>query len=135
MAVLFSYDAISKLDLARTDVFSVYVLLLLSSLGHSISYFELLKSTGAVATGIIQGLRAVGVFILSHFLYCDRDAGQCYTYTKGLSTLIVVSGVLGYAWSKSVKTEPEFVFISGEFDGDEIDDEYGNLENSNKRVD
>ena len=89
----------------------MYIILVLASLGHrfvyhqfihtySIAYFELIKSTGAVATGVIQALRAVLVFGISHSLFCSVETKQCYTSAKGISTCVVMSGIILFAYAK-----------------------------------
>lgn len=45
-------------------------------------------------------MRAVAVFGISHLWFCDQDAGQCYTTSKGIATVVVVSGVLAFAAAK-----------------------------------
>ncbi|KAJ3416900.1 hypothetical protein HDV05_007958 [Chytridiales sp. JEL 0842] len=99
--LLFSIPTLLSMPLLRIDIIAGYILLVLSSLGHSISYFQLVESTGAVATGVLQALRAVGVFGISHMWFCEMDGGQCYTSWKGLATVVVVVGVLGFAGGKS----------------------------------
>ncbi|KAJ3227819.1 hypothetical protein HK099_000073 [Clydaea vesicula] len=89
--------------LSDPDVIFAYLVLTLSALGHNVTYFELVNCTGAVATGVLQALRAVLVFFLSHFFFCDQDAHQCFTFGKGLSTFFVILGVLGFAYAKSLK--------------------------------
>ncbi|KAJ3192498.1 hypothetical protein HK101_006388 [Irineochytrium annulatum] len=94
-------------QLSSPSVALMYLFLMLCSLGHSVSYFELVGSTGGVATGVIQALRAVGVFGLSHLWYCGRDEAQCYTGWKGVATVVVVSGVMAFAWAKSLDDAAE----------------------------
>lgn len=88
------------MNLLRGDVIIGYAVLVASSFAHNATYFELLGSTGAVATGVIQALRAVGVFLLSHFLFCERDEAQCFTMGKGVSTAVVGLGVIWFAVSR-----------------------------------
>jgi drug/metabolite transporter (DMT)-like permease len=53
IVILFvSIPSISELPLLRSSVISGYLSLILASFGHSLAYFELVKSTGAVATVI-----------------------------------------------------------------------------------
>jgi hypothetical protein len=47
--VLFSYQHVLKLNFSFS-IFLVYVFLILLSLGHSVTYFDLVKTTGAVST-------------------------------------------------------------------------------------
>lgn len=95
-----SIPTLQAMPLGSWRVVSVYFILVLSALGHNGTYFELLERTGAVATGILQALRAVLVFALSHVFYCDVDQAQCFTMKKGVATVVVVVGVLGFSWAK-----------------------------------
>lgn len=72
----------------------------LSQLAHGLTYFQLLGSSGAVTTGIMQSLRAVCVFIISSLLYCSHQESQCFNTKRGVATLIVVCGVMFYSWAK-----------------------------------
>ncbi|KAI7862779.1 uncharacterized protein EV154DRAFT_489153 [Mucor mucedo] len=42
--------------------------------------YELIELTGNVATGILQGLRAILVYAISHVWYCHEDSAQCKFY-------------------------------------------------------
>ncbi|KAJ3288679.1 hypothetical protein HK104_008035 [Borealophlyctis nickersoniae] len=97
-----SVDAILAMPLSDPSVVAAYLILVLSSLGHNATYFELLEKSGAVATGVLQALRAVMVFGLSHVIFCGRDKAQCFTVQKGLATVVVVGGVLGFSYAKAV---------------------------------
>eukprot|EP00033_Pygsuia_biforma_P002881 GCRY01003178.1.p1 GENE.GCRY01003178.1~~GCRY01003178.1.p1 ORF type:complete len:410 (-),score=65.51 GCRY01003178.1:37-1266(-) len=91
---------VAPIEQANGNVFGIvlmYILLILSSLYHNLSYFNLLSKVGAVATGVLQALRAILVFGFSSLLYCNFNSAQCYTYNKGLATLLVVFGVILYA--------------------------------------
>jgi hypothetical protein len=44
-----------------------------------LAYFKVLGSIGAVAAGILNGLRAVGVFIASGMFFCNLQETQCLT--------------------------------------------------------
>jgi hypothetical protein len=95
-----SIPAIQELPLGEPGVIMGYLGIWLSSWGHGWAYFELLKSTGAVATGILLALRAIGVFVLSHNLFCDFSDLQCFNHVKGVATFFVITGVIGYSLSK-----------------------------------
>lgn len=75
----------------------MYIMLALSSYAHTITFFNLMGSVGSISTGILQSLRAVSVFIISHLLFCDTHANQCYNAAKGLSTVVVVLGILYFS--------------------------------------
>ncbi|KAI8852898.1 hypothetical protein BC829DRAFT_47861 [Chytridium lagenaria] len=100
--LLISIPTLLTMPLLQPSVIAVYTLLIIASLGHSISYFDLVESTGGVATGVIQALRAVGVFGLSHVWYCGAHEEQCYSTWKGVATVVVVVGVVGFAVAKSL---------------------------------
>jgi len=85
---------------SAVTVLITFAILVGSGSLHSASYIALLNQTGAVATGLLQALRAVAVFIFSALLFCDHAPEQCITFTKGISAAVVVSGVFLYAISK-----------------------------------
>lgn len=80
-----------------TNTFTVllmYIIVSVSNAVHSWNYYELIDRTGSVrsyiyiyiitiltqlkvATGILQGLRAVLIYVISNSLYCQSDASQC----------------------------------------------------------
>lgn len=86
-------------------IVSCYLLLIVASFGHSISYFRLLKNVGAVATGILQALRAISVFAFSALLFCSFDASQCYNWYKGLATALVSVGVISFSYFSPPKNK------------------------------
>lgn len=73
----------------------------ISQLAHGFTYFMMLRSIGAVSTGVMQSLRAVLVFALSSMVFCSRQESQCFDLRRGISTMFVVVGVLYYSWAKS----------------------------------
>ncbi|KAL0082685.1 hypothetical protein J3Q64DRAFT_1752680 [Phycomyces blakesleeanus] len=76
------------------QVFGMYVLVVIANGTHAWNYYELIDRTGSVATGILQGLRAVLVYVISHAWYCSTDSAQCFTVHKGFGSLLVISCVL-----------------------------------------
>ncbi|KAJ3075131.1 hypothetical protein HDU98_009081 [Podochytrium sp. JEL0797] len=141
--LLISIPTLLTLPLFDWDVVLAHLILILSSLGHSVAYFELVEATGGVATGVLQGLRAVLVFGLSDVWFCGRDEGQCFTVYKGVATVVVVCGVGVFAAAKgmkghshggdkvalqdSVDEEEEFGMDEGE-DGDVLLKDMGRLD-------
>ncbi|KAG2176518.1 hypothetical protein INT44_007181 [Umbelopsis vinacea] len=81
-------------DVSMQSIAGMYGLLILASATHAWNYYELIGRTGNVATGILQGLRAILVFGLSHFWYCSSDSAQCFTVWKGWGSVMVVGCVL-----------------------------------------
>ena len=100
-----------------------YAVMLLSAIAHSVTYFQLLGNSGAVATGIMQAARAVGVFAASALLFCTGGAAataaavaaagkgaatwqhtaQCFTAARGVATFLVVIGIIVYSQGKAAK--------------------------------
>lgn len=77
-----------------STVLLMYIIVSVSNAVHSWNYYELIDRTGSVrsyiyiyiitiltqlkvATGILQGLRAVLIYVISNSLYCQSDASQC----------------------------------------------------------
>ena len=54
--------------------------LLIANMVHSGAFFCMLGSLGAVVAGIMKGLQAVAVFILSATIYCSIEETQCVVF-------------------------------------------------------
>ncbi|GAA5803465.1 hypothetical protein HPULCUR_008947 [Helicostylum pulchrum] len=63
-------------DVSTFQVIIAYVIVTIANALHSWSYYELIERTGNVATGILQGLRAILVYAISHVWYCQEDSAQ-----------------------------------------------------------
>ncbi|KAH8050195.1 hypothetical protein JL721_11456 [Aureococcus anophagefferens] len=63
---------------------------------HNLSWFIICDREGSVATGLLQGLKAVLLFGGSSLAFCDRQESQCMTRPKVLATAIVVAGTAIY---------------------------------------
>jgi len=97
-----------------------YFVMLLSAVAHSITYFQLMGHSGAVTTAIMQAARAVGVFVASALLLCSNSRAlqivpalaqesQCFTFVRGIATVLVCAGILVYAQGKqSAKAGPAY---------------------------
>ncbi|KAI8992068.1 hypothetical protein BDF20DRAFT_832053 [Mycotypha africana] len=82
---------------ANTTTFEVtlaYTIVTVAHTLHSYNYYELIDRTGNVATGILQGLRAILVYAISHASFCQNDSAQCFTASKGFGSLVVIGCVL-----------------------------------------
>ncbi|CAO3591523.1 unnamed protein product [Absidia cylindrospora] len=89
------YDQLLHINNASKEmVWAMYLMVTIANGTHSWNYYELIDRTGSVATGILQGLRAVIVYGLSHAWYCSSDSAQCFTVYKGCGSLIVITCVL-----------------------------------------
>ena len=75
----------------------------ISNLIHSITFFQTLKSFpgGATSAGVLKGLQAVLVFMMSSILLCGRWGGSemCWSTNKLLSLIVVVCGIMFYGAS------------------------------------
>lgn len=79
-------------------LFTAYALL--SGL-HTLFYYKLVVTSGGVVVGVVQGMRAVGVFVVAALLFCSRQDSQCFSPLKALATVVVVLGVLQYVRATS----------------------------------
>eukprot|EP01029_Cantina_marsupialis_P031707 TRINITY_DN9201_c0_g1_i2.p1 TRINITY_DN9201_c0_g1~~TRINITY_DN9201_c0_g1_i2.p1 ORF type:complete len:234 (-),score=60.98 TRINITY_DN9201_c0_g1_i2:71-772(-) len=75
----------------------VYPLLTIDNLIHALVYFNLLHSLGSVTAGIMKGVQTVLVFGASHFFFCGKQESQCFDVIKGISVVVVVTGILVYS--------------------------------------
>ena len=99
---------VDKIASSGTPVYYCVVLygaLVMSSFLHNMAYFHLLRHTGAVSTGVLTALRAVGVFFASGFFFCEIHTAQCLTAYKCAAALAVASGTLIYSFG-SAKAAP-----------------------------
>ncbi|SAL99950.1 hypothetical protein [Absidia glauca] len=88
------YDQLIQIgSTSKQAVWGMYLLVTLANGTHSWNYYELIDRTGSVATGILQGLRAVIVYGISHAWYCSSDSAQCFTVYKGFGSLLVIACV------------------------------------------
>ncbi|KAG0325106.1 hypothetical protein BGZ99_001072 [Dissophora globulifera] len=68
-------------------------LVVISSMLHSLNYYVLLSRINSVAVGIMQSLRAVLVFVMSHYLFCGVSSTQCFNEWKFISAIVVIGCV------------------------------------------
>ena len=85
-----------------------YALILLAGFGmsnvvHSYTYFYTLLHFpgGATSAGVMKGVQAVLVFVLTNLLYCNRIGGpeMCFSNGKFISCVTVTGGVMGYGYA------------------------------------
>eukprot|EP00536_Pseudo-nitzschia_multiseries_P000452 jgi/Psemu1/321610/estExt_fgenesh1_pg.C_60011 len=88
-----------------------YALVLLGAFGmsnvvHSYTYFHTLLHfpLGATSAGVMKGLQAVLVFVITDIFYCNNIGGSemCFSMAKFCSLIIVSGGVLGYGYTTKV---------------------------------
>mmetsp|Transcript_10537 Transcript_10537/g.16186 ORF Transcript_10537/g.16186 Transcript_10537/m.16186 type:complete len:429 (-) Transcript_10537:45-1331(-) len=72
----------------------------LANLVHALSFFHTLKHFpgGATSAGVMKGLQAVLVFVVTSWVFCGRSGGSemCFTRLKFLSLIVVVTGLCIY---------------------------------------
>lgn len=69
-----------------------------SNFAHNVSWFVVCEREGSVATGLLQGGKAVALLLGSAAAFCHRQESQCLTPSKVAATVIVVGGTLLYYW-------------------------------------
>jgi len=69
-----------------------------SNFAHNLSWFVVVEREGSVATGLLQGGKAVALLLGSAAAFCHRQQSQCLTPTKIAATVIVVGGTLLFYW-------------------------------------
>lgn len=79
------------------------VFLVLVDLAHAASFFNILKSIGAVSSALLKGAQTISVFLISAFLFCSSQASQCLTSVKVLSIFLVLCGTLCYGTARQQK--------------------------------
>ncbi|KAG0020766.1 hypothetical protein BGZ81_009200 [Podila clonocystis] len=82
----------------------VYPLLTISSMLHSLNYYVLLSRINNIAVGILQSLRAVLVFVMSHYMYCGISSTQCFNQWKFISAIIVIGCVTLFSFNSAPST-------------------------------
>lgn len=90
-------DNIAAKHGSPTRVLVDYIIVALSGFFHSVSYYKLVGSVGAVSTGVLQALRAVSVFGLSSLAFCGDHPEQCVNGPKIVSMIVVAAGLIGYS--------------------------------------
>ncbi|KAF9109982.1 hypothetical protein BGX27_006940 [Mortierella sp. AM989] len=81
----------------------VYPLVTISSLLHSLNYYVLLSRINNIAVGIMQSLRAVLVFVMSHYLFCGTSSTQCFNEYKFVSAIVVIGCVTLFSFNSPAK--------------------------------
>ncbi|KAI8605241.1 hypothetical protein EDD21DRAFT_364115 [Dissophora ornata] len=79
----------------------VYPLVTISSMLHSLNYYVLLSRINNIAVGIMQSLRAVLVFVMSHYLFCGVSSTQCFNEWKFISAIVVIGCVTLFSFNSA----------------------------------
>ena len=71
-----------------------------TNLIHALTFFHTLRHFpgGATSAGLMKGLQAVLVFVLTSVVFCGRRGGNemCFTENKFISLVVVIGGVFMY---------------------------------------
>ncbi|KAF9963674.1 hypothetical protein BGZ70_007248 [Mortierella alpina] len=94
-------DVVTAHQGSWTTIIIVYPLLTISSLLHSLNYYVLLSRINNIAVGILQSLRAVLVFVMSHYLFCGVSATQCFNQWKFVSAIVVIGCVTLFSFNST----------------------------------
>ncbi|KAG0380505.1 hypothetical protein BGX24_007700 [Mortierella sp. AD032] len=94
-------DVIADRQGSTIGILMVYPLLIISSMLHSLNYYVLLSRINNIAVGIMQSLRAVLVFVMSHYLFCGVSSTQCFNQWKFLSAIVVIGCVTLFSFNSS----------------------------------
>lgn len=99
-------DLVKAHDGNWLGILFVYPLLTISSMLHALNYYVLLSRINNIAVGILQSLRAVLVFVMSHYMYCGISSTQCFNQWKFLSAIIVIGCVTLFSFNSAPSTPP-----------------------------
>eukprot|EP01071_Lankesteria_metandrocarpae_P005870 Lankesteria_metandrocarpae@DN4151_c1_g1_i2.p1 len=78
-------------------VILAFMLLIVTGVIHSSSFWYIIKRMGAVSSGVLKGLKVALVFVMSHYFFCETRPSQCLTPLSTASAVVCVSGVMMYS--------------------------------------
>jgi drug/metabolite transporter (DMT)-like permease len=104
-----------------------------ANLVHSLAFYFTLKNYpgGAVSAGVMKGLQAVLVFAAADRLYCSvQDQSMCFSVTKFISLVTVVTGVFTFAVATEQTTAAKggYTRIEEEAEAEEEEEEEEGVE-------
>ena len=106
---------------ANTSLFYAIIIMLgfaVANLLHSVTFYTTIKHYpgGATSAGVMKGLQAVLVFMVSHVVYCGRFGGDemCFSLAKFESLLVVVGGVITFSFFQKDTKRSEYTNIQME---------------------
>ena len=84
----------------------LYTLLVPCSFLKNYAWMGVIQTDGAVTTGLMQGCRSCLTFLMSSLLFCSpENPNQCFTNTKGMATVLVVTGTIVYSMNVTPKVQ------------------------------
>lgn len=99
-----------------------YSLMVLAAVAHALCFYRLIGFIGSTSTGVCKSVQSVTVFIASHVAFCGVQKSRCFSYAKGCSLLIVLSGVMLYSVNQRLHLEDSEL---GAHKYEQIDDKDG----------
>ncbi|KAF9396276.1 hypothetical protein BGX21_009605 [Mortierella sp. AD011] len=106
-------DVVEARHGSKIGIFMVYPLVTISSMLHSLNYYVLLSRINNIAVGIMQSLRAVLVFVMSHYLFCGISSTQCFNEWKFVSAIVVIGCVTLFSFNSPAKAATSVKATSG----------------------
>ena len=102
-------DQMNNAGTSAIQAICILLSITIANVLHSVTFFQTLKDFpgGATSAGVLKGLQAVLVFLISSVVLCGRIGGSemCWSRTKLLSLVVVVCGILFYCKSTTSKSE------------------------------
>ena len=105
---------------AGTSYIQAMVILTMIALAntlHSVTFYTTLKHCpgGSTSAGVLKGLQAVLVFLVSSLILCGHMGGieMCWSLEKFISLVVVVSGILVYGAFTETKKISSNVVVRG----------------------
>ncbi|GMH69688.1 hypothetical protein TL16_g05220 [Triparma laevis f. inornata] len=68
---------------------------------HMVNYFYIVRKSGSISVGVLKACQAIGTFALSAYSFCEMQESQCFTFERGMATVVVCFGVVLYSYSKA----------------------------------
>mmetsp|Transcript_25552 Transcript_25552/g.37748 ORF Transcript_25552/g.37748 Transcript_25552/m.37748 type:complete len:354 (+) Transcript_25552:319-1380(+) len=91
------------------EALGILLLFGFSNLIHSYTFYYTLRYIpgGSTSAGVMKGLQAVLVFVVTHFTFCGRIAGNemCFTKGKFLALVTVTGGVIEYGVATTLEKQ------------------------------
>ena len=97
-----SWDDVVRQPMQRAGSSEQYLLFLSLILSvcqgvQNQSYFAVISRRGGILVGLLNCGVTILVFMLSSFLFCTYDQGQCVTLPKGLGAVVAAGGIVAYS--------------------------------------
>lgn len=116
-------------------IWLILALLVAGSFGNGVTYFILINEAGSLVTGVLMIAKSILVFIASAMLFCDQHVEQCFTFSKALSSSVIIAGVVMFvvfspAPAATLTLPTSSSSSSSKFDEEDAEDERRNSSSS-----